>query len=198
MKSNRFGKVISFMLALILCFSCLSFSALAADLKEENNSPEFQTIEEAGITREEAMEVLKLTPEEAKGVNFYALTNTNQLVFESGDAYTFPRFTFTDYNIGQYFTVNANQLMFGVIWELPSDQPAATLNVDLYPYDEPSAYNIYLSTPSAGSEDKRLTARSEWIDTYYGVDYHFVYEADAWAWDPRSVTSSVTVVIGLA
>lgn len=194
MKSKRLTKGMSFALAIMFCFLLLPFPVLAAET--ENDIPEIQTIEEAGISREEAIEVLGLSHEEAQDVEFYALRSTNQLILNSGDGYKFPTFTFTSYNVGSYFTVNANKIMYGVIWEIASNQPAATLEVKLYPYGEPCAYTAYIN--SGNSEgDKRLTTKSNWIDAYNGVDYHFIYEAKAWTGDDRSVTSSVTMVIAV-
>lgn len=194
MKSKSFTKITSFMLALMFCFLLVPFSAFAAEV--ENDSLKIQTIEEAGVSREEAIEVLGLTDEEAQNIKFYALRSTEQLTFNSGDFYEFPTFTFTDYNVGSYFTVNADKIMYGVIWELEDGQPAATLEVKLYPYGEPCAYSAFIRTTMDGG-DKRLTTKSEWIDAYNGVDYHFIYDANAWTGDPRSVTSSVTMVIAV-
>lgn len=194
MKSNRLTKAMSFMLAIMLCLWCIPLSAFATEV--EDNIPEIQTIEEAGITREEAIEVLGLSHEEAQDVKFYALRSTNQLVLNSGDTHKFPTFTFTSYNVGSYFTVNANKIMYGVIWEIKDGQPAATLEVKLYPYGEPCAYTAFIRSEMDGG-DKRYTTKSEWINAYNGVDYHFVYEAKAWTGDDRPVTSSVTMVIGV-
>ena len=199
MKNKRVFKFWSILLSMVMCFSTYTCSAFAAEnLSEETSSVEVQNIEEAGISRQKALEVLGLTAEEAEGVDFYALTSSNQRVFESGDVYTFPTFTFTNNNIGSYFTVNATKLIYGIVWQVPADQPAATLDVELYPSGEPRAYNIHLSTTSDRVGTQVLRDSSGWINTYYGVDYHFVYKAAAWYGDPRSVTSSVTVIIGVS
>ena len=187
------------MLALTFCFSCLSFSALAADVKEENNDLEFQTIEEAGITREEAAEALGLTPEEAKNVDFYAVTDADHLVLNSGDTHAFNRFTFTDSNTGSNFTVRANQLKFGVIWELPASEPEAILDIGLCTYQNSRVYTLRKNSLAVSSSgDKRLTAQSDWIyDITYGIDYHFVYRLENIEWTGESITSSITMVVGV-
>lgn len=199
MKSKRKTKVISILLALVMCISMFSSSAFAVEEipTVDSTSLNVQSIEEAGISREEAIEILGLTPEEAKSITFYALRSSDQLTLNSGDVHTFDKFTFTDYNIGSYFTVNANKLVYSVIWELPSGQPPATLDVDLYPFGESRAYHIHLTSSMYTEDNSVMSSRSEWIDTYYGVDYHFIYTADAWEWDLRPVTSSVTMIVGV-
>lgn len=198
MMHKQFVKILSLFFIFVLCASVFTCSAFAAASSEsEEPMMEVESLEDAGISRETAMEVLGLTPQEAENMNFYALKSPRQLSFQSGDTYAFPKFTFTDDNIGSYFTVNANKLIYGVIWEVPSNQPAATIDVELYPYGQPRAYNIHLTTNLDAEGNQRITGKSDWINTYYGVDYHFIYKADAWEWDDRPVTSSVTMVIGV-
>lgn len=197
MKIKRLFNPLSLLLSLVMCFSLSSYAFAAEPSPSESDVPvQLQSIEEVGISREEAMEALGLTAEEAKDVDFYAVQSQDQLVLNSGDAHTFDKFTFTDYNVGSYFTVNANQLKYGIIWELDASQHAATLRVSLEPYGEDPADSILITT---GNESgyRRYTRQSDWISTYYGVDYHFIYESDAWAWDPASITSSVTMVVGV-
>ena len=194
MQSKNMKKFVSFMLAIVMCMISTALPVFAAEEKSRNS--EIQPIEELGISREEVIEALDLTEEEAEKAQFYAVNGARQRTFNSGDTYKFPTFTFTDYNVGSYFTVNANKIMYGVIWEIGADQPAAKLSVKLYPYREPCAYTAGINTTNEDGA-KRLTTKSSWIAAYKGVDYHFVYEARAWEGDTRSVTSSVTMVIAV-
>lgn len=200
MKNKRLLKNWSKLLALVICMFIFPSSAFASEplLTEKE---QVKNLEEVGISREEACKLLDLSIEEAKDVKFYVLNADDHLVIDANDPdnnpYKFPSFTFTDDNVGNYFTVNGDKLMYAVVWNISDDQPAATLDVELYPYGEERAYNLHLTTDLEAVGDQEIYAKSPWIDTYYGVDYHFIYTADAWAWDPRSVRSTVTMIVGV-
>lgn len=199
MKNKRSLKLWGMLLVLAMCFSIFPCSAFAAETSSaENVSVQVQSIEDAGISRETAMEVLGLSAEEAKNMDFYAIKSPRQLTFNSGDTYTFPKFTFTGDNIGSYFTVNATKLKYGAIWEIPSSQPACAIDIYLYPYGGGYDYKLRLTSfMDSSTGNKRVTGQSDWIDTVYGLDYHFSYQTEDSTWGGKEITSSVTMVIGV-
>ena len=71
MQSKKMKKFVSFMLAIVMCMISTALPAFAAE--EKSRHSEIQPIEELGISREEVIEALNLTEEEAEKAQFYAV-----------------------------------------------------------------------------------------------------------------------------
>lgn len=149
----------------------------------ESNIDTLTPIEETTLTREEALAVLGLTPEEAEaeGLSLYVVdaqsasevaAASDQVTINSGDVYSFPTFTFSGRNIGRYWTCNGTRLIFGCIHH-SSAEPDTLVSVLLYQYGRDytniADCNMIMYCPA-----RQTTSLSEFMDAYR-TDYNFVY-----------------------
>lgn len=178
-KISWLRRIFAFVFALAMCSSMQIMQAYAAETVE--NDKNIMSIEEAGFTREEAMEFLDLSEEEAEGVNFYALKATNDHVYiGSGDVHAFTEFTFTGTNGGQYFTVNGNRMKaYAAVSYVNRGNQPIEFRAYLWEYDNPyyltnTLYTNTSYTPSSSNSEKWVTS-TNWIDVTYGLDYRFTY-----------------------
>lgn len=195
-KTSWLRRIFAFALALGMCFSMQAIPAHAAETVE--NDMNVMTIEEAGFTREEALEILGMTEEEAKEVNFYAVRAINQVALSPGDVWTPNAFSFTGENTGSYFTVNANKIKFGVVWEPASKTQATQTRIYLWPYgSNVAAGQMYFESSMIGSNGK-ASKTSDWINATYGLDYHFLYDCYYIGSAAQQATCTITLVVGVA
>lgn len=177
-KTSWLRRIFAFALALGMCFSMQAIQAHAAETVENDNA--IMSIEEAGFTREEAMELLDLSEEEAEGVSFYAVRATTDHVYiGSGEVHDFPEFTFTGTNGGQYFTVNGNRMKASAVVRFINrgNQPIE-FRAYLWEYGNPYylTNTLYTNTSYAPSSNPEKWVTSiDWVDVTYGLDYRFTY-----------------------
>ncbi len=201
-KSNHFR-----LLALTLVFSLLfsSQSAMAAELPKgvSNNSSEMTPLEETEFTREEAMELLGVSAEDAEEMSFYVVDaepaetssykpgiSTYGVGIEPGEAHTFPTFTFSGRNVGAYWTCKGTKFIWAAIHHSASD-PNANIDIFLYGYGRENPNDIF-----DGCTDHVLqlgvgeTHRHDsFISSPKNYDYHFVYYGGR--------QSTVTMIVGV-
>ena len=200
MISTRLSKVLCLILTFVSCLCAFPLSTLAVDDTPtvESNTLDVQSIEEAGVSKEEAMQVLDVSKDEAQDMEFYLITipaSSDHISIGSGDTHTFPKFSFSGENGGSYFTVNGNQMKYGVKW-WPNSNSAAYLRIHLYKYGHPSYINTMYLT-SIGNIGNVQSKQSDWISTTKGLDYRFVYNScyeDGYATPARC---SVQIFVGV-
>lgn len=200
MKSKRSLKLWSMLLALAMCLSIFPCSAFAAETSSsEQVSAKVQSIEDAGISRETAMEVLGLTAEEAKDVDYYVISPMSHVSIGSGEVHEFPKFSFTGDNVGSYFTVNGSKLKVAMIWHpLFSDSVPGIFRAYLYPYGStnPIHQTFFTTEREPNGANNTWLSQSEWLNVTRGLDYHFIYSC----WRPDisvQLRCEVTVIVGV-
>lgn len=182
MTKRFFSRSIGLFLTLIMLMAT-SFSSLAA----ENTDEDFNHLLYGNISREEALEFLGISPEDADKVTVYMveedvlspsgrlteITDQSRTYINAGEALVCNPFTFTGTNTGRYRTMKGNQLCYGVIYELPWQSGAGSqLNVSLH------AYNGYGAVHSESFTNLGSTTgsyQSPWIGITKGLDYNFKY-----------------------
>lgn len=180
MKANRALKIWSILLAMVMCFTVTTTSAYAAETTPsvESDTLNVKSIDEAGISRDEALQWLGLTEDEAQGVQLYALDATNQVTINSGETHRFPTFTFTGENGGSYFTVNGDRMKVTMRW-FPrfSDSTPGHFRALIWPYGSITPINqVFITTewePNAGSNV--WSNSTDWFDVTKGLDYRITY-----------------------
>ncbi len=191
MKVVKRVRIISSILALLLLIGAQPVMA------HENAEKTGQMIplEETTYTREEAMEILGITEEEAEKASFYVVTpETNGQSTKSGhvtigpqQVYTFPSFTFSDMNYGSYWTCNGSLLKWAAVHHSGADVNTA-ITIHLYRYGQYDPNDVMDCTSFVQFLPVGETYQSGWIDAYK-TDYRFVY----WGGNQSKVTMIVAV-----
>lgn len=188
--------------ALVLTLSLLCSQAVMA--RETDNIAESTgtmiPLEETSYTREEAMEILGISEEEAEKVSFYVVDtepnetsviepgiSTNQVTIGPQEIYTFPSFTFTGDNNGAYWTCNGTMLKWAAVHHSAADVNTK-IGIILYRYGQPSPDNVFDCVSYVMFIPVGETYQSGWIDAYK-TDYRFVY----WGGNQSKVTMIVAV-----
>ena len=200
MINNRLSRGLSLLLTLVLCLCAFPLSTLAVDNTPsiESNTLDVQSIEEAGVSKEKAMQVLDVSKDEAQDMECYLITiptASDHVSIGSEDTHTFPKFSFSGENGGSYFTVNGNQMKYAVVW-WPNSNSAAYLRIHLYKY----GYPTYISTmylTSIGNIGNVQSKQSDWISTTKGLDYRFVYKSCYEDGSATPARCSVQMLVGV-
>lgn len=211
-KTSKF-RFLTLCLTLVLLVSAIPANAASVANAEtlyedsqtlsESNTEGLTPIEEAGITQEEALEILGLTAEEAaaEGLSFYVVdaepvenlddsqgVSPAHVTIPSGEVYSFPTFTFTGTNYGQYWTCGGTRMIFGIVYHSASDHNA-DISVYLYrwgqDYTVPNEYEASVLFLPVGE-----TYQMNSFFNAYKCDYKFVYYGGR--------DSRITVVVGIA
>lgn len=183
---------LSLLLSVVLSFWTISpMSAFAANPNDIQNNI---ALAEAGITMEEAIEMFDLTDEEAERATFYVM-DANDLIPSSsqlgGQASTMgvidvdhpwlpAEFHFTGYNVGSYQTMNGNYLKYRLIWKPDAGDGSQFCEVELYGYGLSTHSDwalLTLGSPVYSEDASYRTYVSNWINIYYGLDYHLIYNS---------------------
>lgn len=189
-------------LAIFMVLSIVSPLAFAAEISSnDEQTPTLIPIEEAGISREEALATFGISEEESDGLVFFTLDSSTDIGYGIHDLGTF---TFTDSNIGVYRTYNVRSVMIKIQYKPKLD---ANGGHNQYMYVEFEQYGgkifWYSRLIVAGqSSIKELSngfyefPASDWINIDKGVDYRFrYYLRDASNGSTTGHTASVRVIV---
>lgn len=173
--SMKNTKILSILLVLALMFGmCGSMNAFAAETTDFQNS--------------------NLTVETSNS----SVASVQTTSFGPGDWY-WGGFTFYDYNVGAYKTINGNQVKIKVAFKAVDGQPYSyILSLDCYEYGGNCIYSRNLNSWSVSPDsDGYYYYESGWINVNYGVDYHFVYGANSSCAcdDPRTLNVHVWIEV---
>lgn len=164
---------------------------------EENSFSGIEPIQSVGISRQEAIDVLGLTAEEAKDVTFYAASINPNQPFDSG------YFTFTGRNIGSYRTLNGNKLLYAIMWKPLTSDGSQAFQAYLRPYGSSIPISkVYMSlatTSTGGPNNEYKVYQSDWLNITNGLDYHFIYDSYIGAGSSQIVDApcSIRVIMGV-
>ncbi len=167
------------------------------EVDEENSFSGFEPIQSVGISRQEAIDILGLTAEEAKDVTFYATSINPNQPFDSG------YLELTGSSSGSYRTMNGNKLLYAIMWKPLSGDGSQAFQAYLLPYGSSipisKAYISLATTSTGGPNNEYKVYRSDWLDIINGLDYRFLYNSyiGAGAAVTTPATSSVRVIIGV-
>ncbi len=157
---------------------------------------DFELLDDSVMTREEAIQMLGLTPEEAEKVTLYtyeidsdSLEATTRSVPEqnSQEVKTY-EFSFSRYNRGLDRIYNGNKMKWGA--RLVSTNGTGVLVVRCS-YDEPNGYEEMYLTP--GYYD---TQQTTWFSIYYGGTYYWRYHGDGGTYD-NPATHTIRIVVAI-
>lgn len=178
LRKRCLSKVVAGVLSVSLL---MSGSVYAAEPSENSN---VLTIEEAGISREEAIEMFDLTEEEAERANFYVLEDGDTVsgiqplsAIDSNNPYDSNYFSFSGSNTGSYRTMNGNKMKFRMLWKPNPGDGSEACQVYLHPYGQSYKwqYLFTLASPICSSDSSYRDITSDWINIIYGLDYNFIY-----------------------
>ena len=167
------------------------------EVDEENSFSGFEPIQSVGISRQEAIDILGLTAEEAKDVNFYAASVNPNQPFDSG------YFTFSGRNVGAYRTMNGNNLLYAIMWKPLTSDGSQAMQAHLFAYGSSirvsSAYLSLATTSTGGPNNEYRVYRSDWLNITNGLDYHFIYDSYIGSGSSQTVDApcSIRVIIGV-
>ena len=189
-------RMIALTLIMCLCFTMQVVPVSAAEPAENDIS--VMSIEDAGITREEALECLDVTEKEAQDMKLYAITATNHVTLSRGETWTPSAFTFKGENVGSYFTVNASKLKFGAVWQPTGNGGyAVETRILLFAYNSSIAKGqLFFSSEDLDSNGK-ASQTSDWISTTYGLDYMFKYDCYFTGSAAKQGKCTITMVVGV-
>jgi len=192
------------LLAVIMVISAMPSMAFAEEIPEDAESDiKLITIEEAGVSLEEALKTFGMSKEEAQaeGVDFFVMPLDNPLKINNGlnDLGTF---TFTDYNVGSYRTCNCNKVKIAIQYK-PFDgeggQGCQALAVQFEQYGGKvfwdAWYNVALPSATELSNGFFSFPSSDWINVNRNVDYRFIYELRGLGCYEPHYTASVRVLV---
>ena len=177
LKKRCLAKIVASVLAFSFVFTSPVFAA------EATTGDGIMTLDEAGISREDAIEALGLTAEEAKQAEFYVLDDPTSItvseVIDIDHPYDSGYFSFTGRNIGAYRTINGRYMRFTLLWNPYPGDGSEACQVYLYPYDQLAIwqYLFTLASPVSTIDSNYRQVTSEWLDVTYGLDYHFIYDS---------------------
>lgn len=193
---------LAFTLVLSLIFT--SQPVMAAELENDipSSSEAMIPLEETEYTREEALEILGLTEEEAKDMSFYVVDaepaevsdteseiSTHQVTIGPGESYWFPTFTFTGTNVGSYWTCTGTQLSWAAIYHSAASS-RASIAIFLYGYGRENPDNVFEGCTSHLLD---LMPGNSYTNGYHSAvknyDYHFVYYGGD--------QSKITMIVGV-
>ena len=179
-KKRSLSKVIAGILSLSLFAAFPSFAA------EPSSSSDFLTLEEAGMSREEAIEMFDLTDEEATKSTFYVIDDS----MFSSDIQTFSTidpthpydsgyFSFFGSNTGLYRTFKGAKMKFRMIWKPDPGDGSEACHVYLKPFGQQAIWQhlFTLASPVASDEPGFRTVTTSWINIIDGLDYNFIYHS---------------------
>lgn len=204
---KRIKCIVSLVLAMTMVI-IMSFSATPV-MATENNvivSDDTQTmipLEETEYTREEAIEILGISKEDAKNMSFYVVDvepaenlnidngiSTCGVSISPGENHAFPTFTFTGKNVGSYWTCKGTKLTWSAIHH-SSANSNNSIAIFLYGYGKEDPNDVFAGCTGcvvdlpAGS-----TYRSgSFTPATKNYDYHFVYYGGN--------QSKVTMIVGI-
>ena len=168
-------------MTIAMLFSMLTSSAFAATKSTENtNEIELISISETDITREEAIELLDLTADEAETMDFYTVSAADSSALGYG-VHDLGTFNFTNSNGGSYRTINGTKVMYAIQYKnFPSPSGYYTYMWVHFVQYGGTIFDRLLCQPGVNSDSGPdsngfYTFRSDWIDVNYGVDYRFMY-----------------------
>ena len=157
---------------------------------------DFELLDDSVMTREEAIQMLGLTPEEAEKVTLYTCTVGNDSSekstraieeLNSGDVKPYD-LTFHTYNRGLDRKFNGNQMKWAARLVSTTGTGAMVMRCS---YDLPDGYESMDLTP--GYYD---TLQTSWFNIYYGGTYYWKYYGFGGTYDnPASHTIRLVIAI---
>ncbi len=195
-KKNWARRTLAMVLAVAMCVSVQIIPASACENVQLPNG--IQTIEEAGISKAEAIDILGVSEEEAKDMKFYSIDTKSRVVLKTGDVWEPSPFTFTGENVGSYFTVKANQLRYGFRWKPASKDYATQTTVYLFGYGLTGYVSRSFITSDRLGSGGTAFVTSDWISTKNGLDYHFSYDCYYIGSAAKPAKCTITLIVGVA
>lgn len=175
-------RYLSKLVAGVLSLSLLtSIPVFAAEPSESNSLLSF---EETDISREEAIEFLGLTGEEAERATFYIVEDNNlksviqpYSSIDQNNPYDSKYFSFSGSNTGSYRTMNGSKMLMRLLWKPNPGDGSEACQVYLHPYGRQYCwqYLFTLASPVCSFDSSYRDITSGWIDITYGLDYNLIY-----------------------